>query len=51
MKTTTRILIYLVAMALVDIIIPVPIAAFMLIYVLYQKPAWFKEMVEDVYRS
>jgi len=51
MKTTTRILIYLVAMALVDIIIPVPIAAFMLIYVLYQKPAWFKEMVEDVYKQ
>ena len=51
MKTTTKILAYLVAMALVDIIIPVPVAAFMLIYVLYQKPAWFKEMVEDVYRS
>jgi len=49
MKMTTKILIYLVAMALVDIIIPVPIAAFMLIYVLYQKPAWFKEMVDAFY--
>ena len=51
MKTTTKILAYLVAMALVDIVIPVPIAAFMLIYVLYLKPAWFREVVEDVYRS
>ena len=51
MKTTTKILIYLAAMALVDTVIPVPIAAFLLIYVLYQKPAWFKEMVEEIYRS
>ena len=51
MKLTTKILIFLVAIALVDIVIPVPIAAFMLIYVLYQKPAWFKEMVSEIYRS
>jgi len=50
MKTTTKILIYLVVIALVDTMIPIPIAAFMLIYVLYQKPAWFREMVLDVYR-
>jgi len=29
----------------------VPITVFMLIYVLYQKPAWFKEMVLEVYRQ
>jgi len=51
MKTTTKILFYLIAMALVDIIIPVPIAAFMLIYVLYQKPVWFREMVVEIYKS
>ena len=50
MKTTNKILIGLVVMALVDMVIPVPIAAFMLIYVLYQKPAWFKSMVEDIYK-
>lgn len=49
MKTTNKILIVLVAMALVDILIPVPIAVFLLIYVLYQKPAWFKELVDEVY--
>jgi hypothetical protein len=51
MKTTTKILIFLTALALADIFIPIPIAAFMLIYVLYQKPAWFKDLVEEVYRS
>lgn len=51
MKTNTKILIFLIAMALADIIIPIPIAAFMLIYVLYQKPVWFRELVEAVYRS
>lgn len=51
MKTTTKVLIFLIVMALADIIIPVPIAVFMLIYVLYQKPPWFKEMVLEIYRS
>jgi hypothetical protein len=51
MKTTTKILVFLIAMALVDFVIPVPIAAFMLIYVFYQKPPWFKELLEVVYRS
>jgi hypothetical protein len=51
MKTTTKILIYLVLIALADAIVPVPIAALLLIYVLYQKPRWFKEFYEAVYRS
>ena len=51
MKTTTKILFFLIAMALADIVIPLPIATFMLIYVLYQKPVWFKDLVAEVYRS
>lgn len=50
MKTTTKILIYLIVMALADLLIPVPLAALMLIYVLYQKPLWFKNLYEEVYR-
>jgi hypothetical protein len=50
MKTTTKIFIYLVFMAVIDMVIPVPIAALMLIYVLYQKPAWFKNYYKEVYR-
>ena len=51
MKKTTKILVFLIAMALADVVIPVPIAAFMLIFVLYQKPPWFRDLVEGVYRS
>ncbi len=51
MKTTTKILIFLIVLALADIFIPIPIATFMLIYILYQKPIWFKDLVEEIYRS
>jgi hypothetical protein len=51
MKTTTKILIYLVVIAVVDAIIPIPMAALLLIYVLYQKPSWFKDLCDQVYRS
>jgi hypothetical protein len=50
MKTATKILIYLVVLALVDAFIPIPITALMLIYVLYQKPVWFKDLFKEVYR-
>lgn len=51
MKSTTKFLLILIAMAIFDVIIPIPLAVLLLIYVLYQKPAWFKAAIEDVYRS
>jgi len=51
MKTTTKILLVLIAMAIFDVIIPIPLAVLMLIYVLYQKPVWMKNLVDDVYRT
>jgi hypothetical protein len=51
MKITTKILIVLVAVAVADIITPIPIAAFFLIYALHLKPVWFKDLVEKVYRD
>lgn len=50
MKTTTKVLIFLAVLALADTIIPLPITALMLIYVLYQRPVWFKEIFDEVYR-
>ena len=47
----TRILIYLIGLAVVDTIIPIPITAVVLIHVLYQKPRWFREWVEQIYVS
>ncbi len=49
MKTNSRLLIYLILFAVVDTIIPIPITALMLIYVLSEKPDWFKNLVTRVY--
>jgi len=51
MKTETRLLIYLSAFALFDLIIPFPITAVVLIYVVLEKPDWFKEYYSQIYGS
>ncbi|UCH80850.1 MAG: hypothetical protein JSW20_14110 [Nitrospiraceae bacterium] len=51
MKTTTKIIIQLICLGLVDIIIPIPILGIMLIYIVLQKPPWFREMVYEVYKN
>ena len=50
MSTKTQILIWLALLAVLDAVIPIPIVAMILIMVLFQKPHWFKEWVEEVYR-
>ena len=49
MKTSTKILVGLIALGLVDTLIPIPIIGIILIYVLYQKPDWFRDMVTELY--
>lgn len=49
MKTKTKILLCLIVLALVDTVIPVPITNILLIYVLYQKPDWFRGLVSEIY--
>jgi len=51
MKKNTKILIYLSILALFDMIIPIPFTALMLIYVALEKPAWFRNLVTDIYNS
>lgn len=51
MKTKTKILIYLIIFAIVDLVIPFPITAVILIYVLFEKPVWFKDYVTDIYEK
>lgn len=50
MSTKTQILIWLTLLAVLDAVIPIPITAMLLIMVLFQKPRWFKEWVEKIYR-
>jgi hypothetical protein len=49
MKTKNKLLAYLIIFAIFDLIIPFPITAAILIYVLFERPAWFKEYVEEIY--
>ena len=51
MSTKNQVLVYVLVLAVFDTIIPIPITALVLIHVLYQKPRWFREWVEKVYRS
>ena len=50
MSTKTQILIYILVLAVFDTIIPIPITALVLVHILYQKPKWFREWVDEVYR-
>jgi hypothetical protein len=47
----TQILINLVVLAIIDTVIPIPISAMVLITVLFQKPKWFKDWVDQIYRQ
>ena len=51
MKTKTKIILYLSILALMDMIIPIPFTALMLIYVVFEKPPWFRNLVTEIYNS
>jgi hypothetical protein len=51
METKSKILTYLVIFAIFDLIIPFPVTAVLLIYVLFEKPIWFKEYVMEIYKE
>ncbi len=49
MTSRTRYLLWLIGLAVFDIVIPIPLVAGTLIYVLLRRPRWFRDMVSDVY--
>ncbi len=51
MKTNSKILTYLILFAIIDTVIPVPITAIIMIYVLLEKPDWFEKLVGQIYDS
>ena len=51
MTTKTKIIVYVSILALLDMIIPIPFTALMLMYVIVEKPGWFKRLVTDIYNS
>ncbi len=50
MALKTKILLYLALLALFDIVIPLPLTALVLVYVCLQRPAWFRQWVDGIYR-
>ena len=51
MNTKTKLLIYISILALLDMIIPIPFTALILIYVILDKPVWFENYVNEIYNS
>ncbi|UCD87466.1 MAG: hypothetical protein JSV01_06860 [Desulfobacterales bacterium] len=51
MALQTKCLIGLVMLAVVDAVIPFPILGMILIYVVLQKPLWFRKMVGELYEG
>ena len=49
MKTNKKILICLMGLAILDMIIPIPFATILLIYVVIEKPVWFKRLADEIY--
>ena len=51
MKTENKILIYLAMLALFDTVIPIPITAIILFYVVTEKPAWFSRLYQQIFKK
>ena len=49
MSIKTQVLVALIVLGLVDVVIPIPILASILMYVVLQRPSWFTDMVHDIY--
>jgi len=49
MTTRTQYVIGLIVLTIADWIIPLPILGFVLLYVLFEKPRWFRKAVREIY--
>ena len=49
MKIKTQSLVGLIFLAIVDTIVPFPILGVILMYVLLQRPPWFRNIVTEIY--
>ena len=51
MSIKTKALILLIILGIIDAVIPIPITGVILIYVVFQKPPWFADVVSKIYKS
>jgi len=50
MNIRTKSIFVLILLGIVDVLIPIPIIGLMLIYVIVQKPSWFLDLTQEIYR-
>ena len=51
MSIKTKALIGLILLGIFDAAIPFPIIGVILIYIVFQKPLWFKNIVSEIYKG
>ncbi len=49
MKIKTKVVVYLSILAVLDLIIPIPFTALILLYVVLERPEWFNNIVTEIY--
>jgi hypothetical protein len=49
MNIRTKSIFVLILLGVVDAVIPIPIIGLVLIYVIFQKPPWFLDLVQEIY--
>jgi hypothetical protein len=50
MNIRTKSILVLILLGIIDVVIPIPIIGLMLIYVIVQKPSWFLDLAQEIYR-
>ena len=50
MNIRTKSILVLILLGIIDVVIPMPIIGLMLIYVIVQKPSWFLDLAQEIYR-
>jgi hypothetical protein len=51
MKLKTSLIIGLVILAVLDMVIPIPFTALLLLYVVLEKPPWFQTWASELYKK
>ena len=51
MSIKTKTLIFLIILGILDMVIPIPILGVVLIYVVFQRPPWFMDIVSEIYNT
>ena len=51
MNTKTKTVITVIGLALIDMVIPIPILGLLILYVVFQRPPWIREVVREIYEQ